>query len=197
MWTHDVGVAREPFHDVMGMLDGPAFVVTTQADGVPAGCLVGFGSQIGVHPPRFQISLAMGSHTREVVSGSQHVAVHVLARSQRALAELFAAQTGHRIKKFEHCSWRAGPHGVPILDEAIAWFVGKIFDAADVGDHAIYLLEPVASWAPESDEEVLYLSDIADLQPGQEEPVASTGFFDGAPNHVARRYGLRFTIGGI
>jgi flavin reductase (DIM6/NTAB) family NADH-FMN oxidoreductase RutF len=174
VWTHDVGVAHEPFLDLMAMLDGPAFVVTTQADGVPAGCLVGFASQLSVRPPRFLISLAKGSHTLQVASGSQHLAVHVLARRHRALAELFAAQTGHQIKKFERCLWRAGPQGMPI-----------------------FLLEPVASWAPESDEDPLYLSDIEDLEPGPDGPADRTGFFDGAPNHVARRYGLRFTIGGI
>jgi flavin reductase (DIM6/NTAB) family NADH-FMN oxidoreductase RutF len=197
VWTHDVGVAHEPFLDLMAMLDGPAFVVTTQADGVPAGCLVGFASQLSVRPPRFLISLAKGSHTLQVASGSQHLAVHVLARRHRALAELFAAQTGHQIKKFERCLWRAGPQGMPILDDAIAWFVARTVDSADVGDHVIFLLEPVASWAPESDEDPLYLSDIEDLEPGPNGPADRTGFFDGAPNHVARRYGLRFTIGGI
>jgi hypothetical protein len=40
--THDVLVADESFDDLMSMLDYPAFVVTSQAAGVPAGCLVAF-----------------------------------------------------------------------------------------------------------------------------------------------------------
>jgi flavin reductase (DIM6/NTAB) family NADH-FMN oxidoreductase RutF len=191
---HDVEVVDESFDDLMAMLDYPAFVVTTQAAGAPAGCLVSFATQTSAAPPRFLISLSKGGHTFAVASRSQHLAVHVLARRHRALAELFASQTGHQINKFERCSWRTGPHGMPILDDAIAWFVGRTLDWADLGDHAIYLLQPVATWAPETDEDPLYLSDIDDLDPGHEEPKR---LFDGAPSHVARRYGLRFTIGGI
>ena len=113
------------FDDLMGMLDYPVFVVTTQAAGEPAGCLVGFATQISVAPPRFLVGVAKGSHTFEVASRSQHLAVHVLERRQHALAELFGGQTGHQINKFDRCSWRAGPQGMPILDDAIAWFVGQ------------------------------------------------------------------------
>jgi flavin reductase (DIM6/NTAB) family NADH-FMN oxidoreductase RutF len=187
-------VVDKSFDDFMSMLDYPALVVTTQADGVPAGCLVGFGSQVADQPPRFLVSLAKGSHTLQVAGRSQHLAVHVLAQRHRALAALFGGETGHRVNKFERCSWRAGPQGLPILDEAIAWFVGRTVDWADIGDHAIFLLEPVATWASESDEEPLYLSDIDDLDPGYEQP---SRLFDGAPGHVTNRYGMKFTLGGI
>lgn len=176
------------------MLDCPALVVTTQAEGVPAGCLVGFGSQVTDQPPKFLVSLAKGSHTLQVASQSQHLAVHALAQRHRALAVLFGGETGHKVKKFERCSWRAGPQGVPILDDSMGWFVGRTVDWADLGDHTIFLLVPVASWASESDEELLYLSDLDDIDPGYEQPGR---LFDGAPGHVANRYGARFTIGGI
>ena len=41
---------------------------------------------------------------------------------------------------------------------------------SEVGDHVVYLLEPLAVWAPESAEELLYLSDIDDFEPGHEAP---------------------------
>ncbi|OOK82567.1 putative oxidoreductase [Mycobacterium kansasii] len=47
---HDVEVIDESFDDLMTMLDSPAFVVTTQADGHPSGCLVGFATQTSVQP---------------------------------------------------------------------------------------------------------------------------------------------------
>ena len=62
----------ETFEEFMTMLDLPAFVVTTQAAGQPAGCLVGFATQTGVAPPRFLVGLAKGSHTFGVASLSQH-----------------------------------------------------------------------------------------------------------------------------
>jgi flavin reductase (DIM6/NTAB) family NADH-FMN oxidoreductase RutF len=107
-------VVDESFDDLMSVLDYPAFVVTTQAGGVPAGCLVAFATQTSVEPPRFLVGVAKSSHTFGVASRSQHLAVRVLARHQRVLAELFGGQTGHQINKFERCSWRAGPEGMPI-----------------------------------------------------------------------------------
>jgi flavin reductase (DIM6/NTAB) family NADH-FMN oxidoreductase RutF len=198
VWIHDVDVVNEPFEDFMAMLDYPALVVTTQAGGQPAGCLVSFTTQTSVDPPRFLVGVAKSSHTFAVASRSQHLAVHVLSRRHRALAELFGGQTGHQINKFDRCSWRAGPQGMPMLDDAIAWFVGRTVNWIDAGDHVAYLLEPVATWAPEScDDDPLYLSDIDDiddLDGGHEEPKR---LFDGVPREAPRSYGLRFTIDGL
>jgi flavin reductase (DIM6/NTAB) family NADH-FMN oxidoreductase RutF len=191
---HDGDVVDESFDDLMGMLDYPAFVVTTQAAGVPAGCLVSFATQTSLEPPRFLVGVAKGSHTFAVASRSQHLAVHVLARHHHVLAKLFGAQTGHQINKFDRCSWRTGPQGMPILDDAIAWFVGRTLNWMDAGDHMVLLLHPVATWAPECSEDPLYLSDLDDLEPGHE--ASERRLFD-APSHVAHRYGLRFTIGGL
>lgn len=47
---HDGDVIDESFDELMGMLDHPVFVVTTQADGHPAGCLVSFATQTSVQP---------------------------------------------------------------------------------------------------------------------------------------------------
>ena len=189
-----VGVADESFDDLMAMLDYPAFVVTTQAAGVPAGCLVSFATQTSVEPSTFMVGVSKTSHTVEVASRSQHLAVHVLARHQRVLAELFGGQTGHQVNKFDRCSWRAGPQGMPILDDAIAWFVGRTLNWMDAGDHVAFLLQPVATWAPECSEDPLYLSDLDDFEPGHED---SQRLLTSTPSDMARRYGLRFTLDGL
>ena len=198
VWIHDVDVLDETFEDLMAMLDYPAFVVTTQGAGQPAGCLVGFATQTSGAPPRFLVGLAKGSHTLAAASRYQHLAVHVLSRRHRALAELFDGQTGHEINKFDRCSWRAGPQGMPMLDDAIAWFVGRTVDRFDVGDHVAYLLEPVATWAPESADDPLYLFDVDDIDDDDSGGEPDPTFFRGQPRvDVARRYGMRFTIDGF
>ncbi|VBA49146.1 flavin reductase family protein [Mycobacterium pseudokansasii] len=187
---HDVEVIDESFDDLMTMLDSPVFVVTTQADGHPSGCLVGFATQTSVQPPSFMIGMPRSNRTAEVAGRSDYVAVHLLAQHHRALAELFATQTADDTDKFARCAWRAGPFGMPILDDAVAWFVGRTVSRSDVGDHVCYLLEPVSVWAPECSDELLYLSDIDDLDPGHEEPTRR--FYE--PTEVTRRYGVRFTL---
>ena len=47
MRSHDGPV----FDDLMAMLDGPVFIVTTQADGQPLGCLISFATQTSVRAP--------------------------------------------------------------------------------------------------------------------------------------------------
>jgi flavin reductase (DIM6/NTAB) family NADH-FMN oxidoreductase RutF len=182
------------FDDLMAMLDVPVFVVTTQADGKPSGCLISFATQTSTQPPSFTVMLPRSSDTCEVARQSGHLAVHVLAQRQVGLAELFGRDTDDESNKFQRCSWRAGPHGVPILDEAIAWFVGRTAHWLDIGDQVAYIVEPVAGWAPECDEEVLYLSDLDDLGPGQEAPERFVLHKAAADE---RKYGIRFTLGGF
>ncbi len=179
----------EPFDDLMAMLDSPVFVVTTQADGIPSGCLVAFGTQTSVQPPSFMVGLPSGSGAHEVGSRSEYVAVHVLPRSQDKLAELFGKQPDDA---FAHCSWRAGPVGMPILDDAAAWFVGRTVSRSPVADHVAYLLEPVAAWAPENADELLYLSDLEEeYDLGQEAPQR---LYTGERTQAKPKYGMRFTL---
>jgi flavin reductase (DIM6/NTAB) family NADH-FMN oxidoreductase RutF len=185
----------EPFEELMSILDSPVFVVTTQADGHPSGCLVSFATQVGVRPPRFLVAIAKTNQAASVANRSGHLAVHVLPQGQHALAELFDGQD--EIAKFARCSWRAGPQGMPILDDAAAWFVGRTRDRADFGDHLGYLLEPAGVWAPENPDDLLYLSDLDDEDSGgtgHEEPPPQP-FFDSDPVDTPRRYGVpRFTL---
>jgi flavin reductase (DIM6/NTAB) family NADH-FMN oxidoreductase RutF len=140
------------------------FVVTTKARGTLAGCLVGFASQTSIRPPRFLIGLSKRNHT-------YRIALHVLSHRHRELAQLFGSQTGDDIDKFSRCAWHAGPQDIPILDDAVAWFVGKTLSRMDVGDHVGHLLEPVAGEAPDSAEalaELITFADVADLEPGHD-----------------------------
>jgi len=150
------------------MLDYTMFVVTTQADGQPAGCLVGFATQTSMRPPHFLVGLSRKNHTTRVAARSEHLAVHVLSRRRSGLAQLFGGQTGDRVNKFDRCSWHPGPEGMPILDDAAAWFVGKTLERIDLGDHIGYLLEPVTGNIVEAADDLVSFLDVADMEPGHE-----------------------------
>jgi flavin reductase (DIM6/NTAB) family NADH-FMN oxidoreductase RutF len=145
------------------------FVVTTKAGGTLAGCLVGFASQTSIRPPRFLIGLSKRNHTYRIARDANHLAVHVLSRRRAELAQLFGSQTGDTVDKFSRCDWHPGPEGMPILDDALAWFVGKTLARMDVGDHVGHLLEPIAGEAPDDElAELITFADVADLDPGHE-----------------------------
>ncbi|MGW4379777.1 flavin reductase family protein [Kitasatospora sp. NPDC004531] len=156
----------DPFLD---LLDPPVHVVTAEADGERAGCLVGFGSQCSIHPPRFALWLSPANHTFRVASRAVALAVHLLPANDagRALAVLFGSQCGAAVDKFARTPWHPGPAGVPVLDTAAAWFAGRIGDRIEGGDHTAFLLDPIAAGpAPSPPGGVLTLRDVTDLDAG-------------------------------
>lgn len=161
--------AAKRFSALLGSLDMPMFVVTVVADdGERSGCLIGFGTQCSIRPPRFLACISDKNHTAGVIARATHAAVHVVGADQGDLAELFGGATGDEIDKFELCSWRDGPGGVPILDGVDGWFVGRIVASfVELGDHTGYLLEPV-DVAIEDDVDELGFQQARSIDPGHE-----------------------------
>jgi flavin reductase (DIM6/NTAB) family NADH-FMN oxidoreductase RutF len=158
----------EPFDKLVSLLDYPMYVVTTRAGDESAGCLVGFASQVSIHPHRFLVGLSKRNHTYRVANGASHLAVHLIERRRCELARMFGSETGDHTDKFTRCSWHSGPHGLPIIDDAAGWFVGEVLSRYDLGDHVGFLLQPVAGSAPEKFEQLVTFSDVQDLEPGHE-----------------------------
>ncbi|MFJ1756946.1 flavin reductase family protein [Kitasatospora sp. NPDC088134] len=137
--------ADRPADAFLGLLDQPVYVVTAEADGTRAGCLVGFGSQCSIRPLRFAVWLSPENRTHRVACRAFALGVHLLPPDDagRALATLFGGSSGDDIDKFSRASWHLGPYGVPVLTGAAAWFVGRVVGRAEGGDHTAFLLEPV------------------------------------------------------
>ncbi len=152
------------FDRLMGELDYPLFIVTTADGGERAGCLVGFATQCSIKPLRFLVALSEKNHTFEVAGRATHLGVHVLDRDEKQLAELFGGTTDDVTDKFAQCHWHDGPHGVPILDGVDAWFVGRIIERIELGDHLGHVLEPVAARA--ATVENLQFGEARDIDPG-------------------------------
>jgi flavin reductase (DIM6/NTAB) family NADH-FMN oxidoreductase RutF len=154
----------DDFQRLVARLDYPMFVLTAAAGGERSGCLVGFASQCSIDPPRFAVWVSEKNHTFRIARRADAVAVHVPAAGQRALAELFGGETGDEVDKFSRCAWHEGPGGVPILDDVSAWFVGRVVEQLDTGDHLGLLLEPVE--ASSGDEPGLTFQQVKDIDPG-------------------------------
>lgn len=161
----------EAFDDLVAALNYPMFVVTTTdpADGdAPVGCLVGFASQASIAPPRFVVGVSRQNRTFRAAEQASYLAVHLLPRDGMELAELFGGETGDEVDKFGRCRWRNGPQDMPILDDAAAWFVGRVLERFDFGDHVGHLLEPVAGDASDLPADFLTFDDVRDITPGHE-----------------------------
>ncbi|WP_329500791.1 flavin reductase family protein [Kitasatospora herbaricolor] len=147
------------------LLDQPVYVVTAAAGPELAGCLVGFAGQCSIDPARFVVWISKANHTYGVAARSDALAVHLIPREHHELAELFGGRTGDGVDKFADVAWAPGPAGVPVLADAEAWFVGRVLDRADWGDHVGFLLAPVSTRAPAA-AATLALHDVADIDAG-------------------------------
>ena len=136
----------DDFQRLMGQLDYSLFIVTVASGEERAGCLVGFASQVSIHPPRFLVGLSVKNRTYRVANdGADVLVVHFVPEQAGDLAELFGGETGDEVDKFERCDWRAGPSGAPIITDLEDWFAGRVLDRIDLGDHVALWLEPVAA----------------------------------------------------
>jgi flavin reductase (DIM6/NTAB) family NADH-FMN oxidoreductase RutF len=149
-----------------GELDYPMFIVTCASGGERSGCLIGFATQASIDPARFVICLSDKNRTYRVAQGTDVIAVHVVPADRDDLAELFGSQTGDRIDKFERCEWREGPEGVPLVSGCDNWFVARVLQRVDAGDHQALLLHPFDVGAGEPSQ--LSFHRAKRLEPGHE-----------------------------
>jgi flavin reductase (DIM6/NTAB) family NADH-FMN oxidoreductase RutF len=135
------------FSELVAQLDYSMLVVTAAADGERAGCLIGFATQVSIHPPRFLACLSVKNHTYRVARRASLLIVHFVPADAADVAELFGGQTGDEIDKFARCDWRPGPEGAPIVGALTNWFAGRVIERLDFGDHCGFLLEPIEGQA--------------------------------------------------
>jgi flavin reductase (DIM6/NTAB) family NADH-FMN oxidoreductase RutF len=138
---------RADFERVVGRLDGAMILVTAAGGGERGGCLVGFHTQCSIDPPRWLVCLSKENRTLRIAASARSLGVHLLAADQHELAAAFGGQTGDVVgeeAKFARFPAREGPEGAPIV-AGCDWFVGRILDRIDTGDHISHLLEVVAA----------------------------------------------------
>ncbi len=134
----------DDFQRLMAQLDYSLFIVTTACNGERSGCLVGFASQVSIHPPRFLVGLSVKNRTYRVANaGAEVLVVHFVPEQAEDLAELFGGETGDEVDKFARSRWREGPGGAPVLTDLEDWFAGRVLERIPFGDHCGFLLEPI------------------------------------------------------
>lgn len=160
---------EKALHRLASGTDTPMAIVTALApDGRRSGCLVGFWTQCSIHPPRVLACVSKANHTLGVATEAPVLAVHWLADDDRDLAELFGGETGDDIDKFERCSWREGPGGVPVVDGVKGWVAGPVVARLDAGDHVAFIVAAENGLAEEPRSDELGFQAVKDLEPGHE-----------------------------
>jgi flavin reductase (DIM6/NTAB) family NADH-FMN oxidoreductase RutF len=126
--------ARE-FRDTVGRFPTGVTVVTATGSDGPAGLTTNAFSSLSLDPPLVLVCFERGSRTLPVVRESGRFAVNVLRAGQAELARVFASKRVHA-EKFEAVTHTVD-HGVPVLDDALAWMVCDLEALHPGGDHEI------------------------------------------------------------
>ena len=113
-------------------------VITAQGCG-PVGFTATSLTSVSVEPPMLSFGIGTGASSWPVISGTDHVGVHILGEHQQELAATFARSGADRFGA--PTGWREGPEGVPVLDDVLAWLVCRIVARVPAGDHRIVLAE--------------------------------------------------------
>ena len=127
---------QQRFREVIGhFATGVAVVTCTGPDG-PAGLTTNAVTSLSLDPLLLLVCFDNGSRTLPAVRASGRFAVNVLAEGGEDLARTFASKQllGH--EKFEAVTHTVD-HGVPVLDDALAWLVCDLQELLPGGDHTI------------------------------------------------------------
>jgi len=131
-------------------LDGPTFrrtiarwatgvsVVTARDGEVVAGLTVNSLLSVSLEPPTLLVSLTNEADTTPVIERSRRFGVSLLSAAQQSLSERFARAVPPA-EKFAGVPVHASPHGIPLLDGALATFECALERSIPAGDHHLLL----------------------------------------------------------
>jgi flavin reductase (DIM6/NTAB) family NADH-FMN oxidoreductase RutF len=137
-----MGSVDEDFARLVGQLDYSLFIVTAAHGSERDGCLVGFATQVSIHPSRFLVCLSVKNRTYRVAAQATTLVVHPIPDDAEDLAVLFGGETGDDVDKFARCRWEPGADGTPVLSDVDSWFAGRVLGHIGFGDHVGFVLEP-------------------------------------------------------
>lgn len=127
------------FRAALGMFaTGVTIVTACDTQGQWVGLTANSFNSVSMEPPLVLWSLANRSSSMAAFRTVTHYAIHVLAADQRALALQFASRG---VERFSGVAAQAGPHGVPLLEGAIARFECFNRSRYEEGDHVIFVGE--------------------------------------------------------
>lgn len=128
-------VPQQRFREVIGLFaTGVAVVTCTGPDG-PTGLTTNAVTSLSLDPLLLLVCFDNGARTLPTVRASGRFAVNILAEGGEDLARVFASKQLGR-EKFAAVTHKVD-HGVPVLDDALAWLVCDLRELLPGGDHTI------------------------------------------------------------
>jgi 3-hydroxy-9,10-secoandrosta-1,3,5(10)-triene-9,17-dione monooxygenase reductase component len=123
------------YRDLIGHFPTGVAIVTCQGEDGPTGLTTNAITSLSLDPLLLLVCFDNTSRTLPAVHSSRRFAVNVLRAGQEDLAAVFASKRVAR-EKFESVTHTVA-HGVPVLDDALAWIACELVELLPGGDHTI------------------------------------------------------------
>ena len=147
------------FRDVVGTFPTGVTVVTAPG---PAGLTTNAFSSVSLDPPLVLVCFDNGSRTLPAVRECGRFAVNVLRAGQEELAAVFASKAIAE-EKFAAVTHTV-EHGVPVLDDALAWLACELVELVEAGDHTIGIGRVTALEASEGEPLLFFRGEYGTLE---------------------------------
>jgi len=134
MATEPGSVDESLFREAISHFATGVTVITTMRDGRPAGMTASAVTSLSLDPVLLLVCISNRLPTHEAIEDSRRFVVNVLGEGQQELALQFARPSPDKfagIPLKEECD-------LPVLDDAIAWFVCDVHERFPGGDHSIF-----------------------------------------------------------
>jgi len=122
--------------DALGRFATGVAFVTAAPDGQPAGLIVNSLTSVSLDPPLVSFCPSRSSLTWQRMRRAGRFAVNVLGRQHERFA-IRATPAG--ADRFAGLDWQPGPHGTPLLTDALATLECEIVAQHPAGDHWIVI----------------------------------------------------------
>src|SRR3954470_4337282 len=142
------------YREVVGSFATGVAIVTAHGDDGPAGLTTNAITSLSLDPLLLLVCFDNASRTLPAVQSARRFAVNILRAGQEDLAAVFASKRVAQ-KKFESVTHTVA-HGVPVLDDALAWVACELVELLPGGDHTIGIGSGVAGSASEGEPLVFY-----------------------------------------
>jgi flavin reductase (DIM6/NTAB) family NADH-FMN oxidoreductase RutF len=123
------------YREVIGSFATGVAIVTAKGEDGPAGLTTNAVTSLSLDPLLLLVAFDNGSRTLPIVQQAGRFAVNILRAGQEDLATVFASKRVAE-EKFEAVTHTVA-HGVPVLDDALAWIACDLEQLHPGGDHTI------------------------------------------------------------
>jgi flavin reductase (DIM6/NTAB) family NADH-FMN oxidoreductase RutF len=132
--TVSTGVDGTAFREAIGHFATGVTVITTLHDDIPAGMTASAVASLSLDPVLLLVCIAHRLPTHEAIDSARRFVVNVLGEGQEDLALHFARPAPD---KFAVVALRS-THELPVLEDAISYFVCDVHERFPGGDHSIF-----------------------------------------------------------